>query len=500
MRLLEILIIGTAFLALVTRLLPRFRKKAIAGYSPLVAGILIPIHLFVDGYRWQMVPIFVFILGLMVVSLIQAWLRPKSDYLIKNRITRGICVVFSSLLLILSATLPLLLPVVDLPEPGGPYAVGTTSFRMVDTDRKEVYTEDPDDYRTLLITVWYPAEIDDGMSANSYWDRGGVMGRAYSMSADMGTFWYNHLSLVKTNSTGDAPISSAEEFYPVVIYSHSFYDLNTENTILFEELASNGYVVFSMSHTFETIGSLYPDGEFVPGDYAHISELFDAHADAEDQLYVEYRQTDDLETRKRLINQILVVDEVSNSLMDTRTRDVLFALDQIEDLNDDDGVFDSRLNLDQIGIVGYSYGGATAIEACLVDGRFKAGINIDGWPYGGHFASGETISQPFMLIQSEVEDEMDGIVGGMVVERVEGPAYHLIIDGAWHSNFWDFPLFFRAYRYLGYWGPIDPVRLSEITGAYIVGFFDKHLKGQDVDLLVRPSELYPEVTFNVRDS
>ena len=120
----------------------------------------------------------------------------------------------------------------------------------------------------------------------------------------------------------------------------------------------------------------------------------------------------------------------------------LVMLNEIERLNNNDEVFRSKLNLDRVGIMGYSFGGATAIEACIADNRFTAGINIDGWPYGMQFSSEKAISQPFMMIRSEAEDEKDNIVSELIYDKIENSAYMISINNAWHSNFGDFPLFF----------------------------------------------------------
>jgi len=126
--------------------------------------------------------------------------------------------------------------------------------------------------------------------------------------------------------------------------------------------------------------------------------------------------------------------------------------------------------------MGWSFGGAAVVEACIADSRFKAGINIDGWPYGELFNSSKTITQHFMMIRSEAEDEMENIISDLVFEKIENSAYILSIENAWHTNFWDFPLFFKIYKYFGYWGPIDPLRLLEIERVYIIDFFNQHLK------------------------
>jgi dienelactone hydrolase len=504
MRLLEILIAGLLFLAIVIRFIPSLREKMHLPYLSLIAALLIPIHLLLDGFRWQMLPLFVFTLVFILFRLGQYYLRSGKDHLIRNKILRIAGRVFIILLYFGALIFPLLLPIVHLPEPGGPFAVGTMSFRMTDHGREELFTEDSLDTRNLLVNVWYPAEGTEEMPVSRYWDKDGNTGKVYSESAGMGTFWYTHLSLVKTNSYSGASVLSGKSPFPVIMYSPSFYGMNSENTMLLEELASHGYVVFSITHTYETIVSVFPDGETIPGNLDHISGLYDSNADQEDLLYEKYKRAKDFGRKTDIIRQILVVDELFNQLVRIRMEDAIFVLDEIERLNKQEGIFHSKLDMNRVGMFGWSFGGAATTETCIADSRLKAGINIDGWPYGALFSSAEPLSQAMMLIQSgsedEEEDEQEKIISELIFDKSENAAYGLQIKGTSHMNFWDFPLFFRIYKLLGYWDEIDPLRLLEIESVYIKGFFDKHLIGKNVDLPAGGSDLFPEVSLEIKES
>lgn len=64
-------------------------------------------------------------------------------------------------------------------------------------------------------------------------------------------------------------------------------------------------------------------------------------------------------------------------------RDTKFLVDELQQLNgDSSSKFARRLDLQRLGMFGPSFGGATALQFCHDDFRCKAGIDIDGAPFG----------------------------------------------------------------------------------------------------------------------
>ena len=82
-----------------------------------------------------------------------------------------------------------------------------------------------------------------------------------------------------------------------------------------------------------------------------------------------------------------------------------------------------------------------------------------------------------------------------VYARLPGDGYFVQVPGMFHQDFSDAPLFSSLTRMLGVTGPIDGQRAHDITSAYALAFFDKHLKYQSQTLLNRPAKQYPEVLF-----
>lgn len=69
---------------------------------------------------------------------------------------------------------------------------------------------------------------------------------------------------------------------------------------------------------------------------------------------------------------------------------------------------------------------------------------------------------------------------------------HLLVT-AWYPAAME--AYIRIYRRLGYWGPIDPIRMLDINGTMIQVFFDKHLKGMAGEPNEEISDRFPEVSL-----
>ncbi len=164
--------------------------------------------------------------------------------------------------------------------------------------------------------------------------------------------------------------------------------------------------------------------------------------------------------------------------------------------------FAGRLDLTRVGIYGHSLGGATAAQFCHVDKRCKAGIDIDGAPYGSVIRDG--LEQPFMFLMSD-----HGTASDSESLRIEAdiksiydklpPASRLraMIRGANHYDFSDGAVVkshigLRILRILGIVG-IDGRRQLAITTYCVRRFFDEHLKHADGPVLTIPDSRYPEL-------
>ena len=386
------------------------------------------------------------------------------------------------LMTLLFSVLPCLAQDAHLPDLTGPHAVGTVSRHFIDLSRDEdLTTDDLTDKRELMVQFWYPADVPEGTQPGVYMPEIHAIGpvaRIFLTDDGFPTDYENFLASLPAHAVPDAPLASAEARYPVLIFSHAETGLRTQNTYQMEELASHGYIVVAIDHTYISLAVLFPDGRLIP-----------FNPDAVDYL-----------------------NRLDNSEITRHALDVIFVLDQLEMINADDpaGKFTGRFDLSKPGVIGMSVGGATAGKVMTMDDRFKAGINMDGDPCIDDQPCREGLDQPFMIMlnQSHVltpgsydGSDRNGFDPGLLLRS---GGYVLQIAGTGHFDFTDFPMTWKLASQPGKYLELsslgsrsdDPVRVVDIFTEYSLAFFDKHLRGRPVPLLDGPSSDYPEVEFS----
>ena len=198
------------------------------------------------------------IAALMVVTLLVRKRRGSRSFP-KAPVVSG--VLF--LLLAVLAYLPIYwFPITDLPAPTGKHQVGVRSFELTDESRTGVLSAPASEARRLLIKVWYPAESIDGLEAATYLKPQEVT--TVNANLGFGMPVYSHTAHVQTNAYENAPLLAGAEQLPVVFFSHGYSSFTGQNTVLMEELASRGYLAYSVQHTYDSIDTIFPNGDVIP--------------------------------------------------------------------------------------------------------------------------------------------------------------------------------------------------------------------------------------------
>ncbi len=396
-------------------------------------------------------------------------------------------------------------PQFTYPGPSGPYPVGTTRLFFVDMSREDPFAPTPHTPRELLTAVWYPAEVTTGGRPAPFWPADANA----SVAIGMPPFVFSHVALVRSYPTIDAPMAKAESRYPVIVFSHGFNASPWQNVPQMEELASHGFIVVSLGHTYDASMLIFPDGRVVR-DNSHTRrppmtrDAATKLAAVMSRLAVT-KEPDSVRGvwREVLIAQreagFFVVPSVPVWMADTR-----YLMDQLETINagTDQGVigptkpFAGRMALDRLGVAGMSFGGSTAGSVCAVDPRCKAGINLDGWQLGN--VIDDPVKAPFMYFTNGTNN------GFPVYFATSADLYEVHVKHATHGNFTDMSLIMPLFTWLSrpnfaMLGEIDAPQMERIMTTYTLAFFQQYLQEKPQSILGAPAPAeMADVVFTAR--
>ncbi len=367
---------------------------------------------------------------------------------------------------------------ITLPAPTGHFAVGRTTYTWVNNTRTDELAPSSGTKREVVVWIWYPSAAAKSAALVEYLPAAWRSALALHSGALMSQFLTRDLSLVRTHRTSDPEVSPEQRSYPVVIMRAGGGALTTDYTTLAEDLASHGYIVVGFDAPYRTFVVVLQSNRVV------------IRPPTNDPENLQPGQAN------RLINSLLLM----------WTSDTNFVVSQLQSLNavDPSGKFTGRLDMQRLGMFGHSFGGAQALQFCHDDPRCKAGIDIDGAPYGSVVQDG--LKQPFMFILSDHSHDLPDSVSGQIhasfqsiYDRLPNGRLFITIRGANHFSFSDQMLLkshyvIRLLRIFGV-GRLDGRRGLAITADYVRTFFDVYLKEAPASLLNKPSQLYPEVQF-----
>jgi pimeloyl-ACP methyl ester carboxylesterase len=265
-------------------------------------------------------------------------------------------------------------------------------------------------------------------------------------------------------------------------------------------LASHGYIVVAIDHTYVSAATEFPDR---------------------------------IATHREATTDFQVVEPaaiISRIMAD----DAAFVLDRLTEMNagTSGNLFHERMDLDRVGVVGHSVGGAAAYRLALTEPRVKAAIDLDGFVYmtpeegagpgapflmaandefhirlfeerKGHLEPFATLSELDRQIMREIYGSEEAyeeaartatrnLLGVSEVAASSGRLF--TIRGSSHMKFTDQGLFIgiRSLRELaGIGGDSEPEAVLAAASALTAAFFDRHLKDRPEETILDLLRDYP---------
>lgn len=372
------------------------------------------------GFRWM--GLFVLLLVLAIFSVNYFIKRPKVEKDYKG--LRAVLSCISGCALLTLSILPgILFPQTKPVTPSGSYIVDTTSVTLVDAARTELFSEAGEN-RKLTIQFWYPV------------------------------------------------LEESRNTFPLVVFSHGSFGYRGSNLSTFENLASNGYVVCSIDHSYHAFFSKHTDGSTTLVNREFVG----------DAISVTNGEYDQPSTFQK-----------THEWLALRTADMDFVLDEI--IKNKDGKIPesiySMINEDEIGLFGHSLGGAAAAQLGREQKGVDAVIVIDGTMIGEalDYSNGQNVlnTEPYpvpllnLYNESHYEDakKLGETYNNLFASAHGIEAYDVVIRGSGHLNFTDLPLFSPTLAAMLGIGEVDSRYCIETMNQVVLDFFDYALKDAD---------------------
>lgn len=464
MRPLEWVICGVSVLGIVCFLQPWQPISPL--WFAVAAGILFLLHTLFEGLHWQMAPAYLALPStLMIGATAFPWIRVS-------------CAIIAGAMVAASLVLSWALPMFKLPAPTGKYPVGTRMLYLADPNRAEMHEGARPGNREVITQLWYPAATDRGR-------------RALYRRKKETSFRSSYQAVLQTHSLQDAPVAAGR--FPVIVHNCGWWNFRSRLTYLFQDLASHGFVVVSVSHPYNSSMVELADGTVVNPDMSL-------------DLGFSFARYIPLQERFAIADEELAI----------QTADCRFVLDELENLDRTPGhPLESRLDMNRVGATGHSFGGAVSVELAREDPRVRVAVELDGVLHGAAASHGLNkpvllIDAPWMLSPGKYTDQWapDSLDKAIKAETAQlwdtvaeakarmleiSGGVQMIIDGLGHHDFMD-QIFMSPLRRLSKADSLAPKRVARIVTTYVLAFLEQTLLGKPTSIFTPGAGEFNEVT------
>jgi len=330
------------------------------------------------------------------------------------------------------------------PIPNGPYAVGITTQEYTDAQRLDIHPNTPFARRTFVVDYYYPTRAVEKATQYPYRPAFiAALKNEHAHDCFVSKFlWNRFLSGITSYAGSDVSIDVGN--YPIILFvpgigSDAMY------SVYLEELASQGYIIAVLNPTHDIKNTIFTNGTVIGLD----KNFTQAIAQADRTKIYNYRAQAHHEW----------------------LADLNFMVEKIKEHNKDPySMFYQKIDIDRLGVLGHSHGGAVAIDFCKSNPACKAGINMDGWTKTANTTQG--FNKPFLFLLTPDLGIADIDV---LLKNLGAYGHKTIIANAGHGAFSDLILLKQPLRYALKVNKGNSQAVAHEIQKDIKHFFDVHI-------------------------
>ncbi len=348
---------------------------------------------------------------------------------------------------------------VRFPKPTGEYAVGTFVY-TVWNDREEVMHQGG--MRSVSARVYYPVlkESVAGLKKMTALSENMLKGlkAAFGAAPD---FKKNPEANVSECYENAERIPGKK--FPLIMFNHGLNSYREGNSFLCIDLASHGYVVISVGHSYEAVCSEFEDGTVLFFDKNIAKKMYEPMLGGVIAMLKLMKARGSNEELSRRFDEVqrkycrLLMSRLPEWVMDNEAA-LHYAKQNLTDLID----FEKG-----VGASGHSMGGDVAYALCAGNPDFTCGINLDGALFGDYTDAVQT--KPFMQISCADNEYMVTRVYTRHIEKV----YKVLFKEMHHAGFSDIKHLIPMKMMVG---KLEPDVMHENVCRCHLEFFDAYLK------------------------
>lgn len=279
--------------------------------------------------------------------------------------------------------------------------------------------------------------------------------------------------------------NAGENSFPLVIFSHGAFGYYQSNVSTYMELVSNGYVVISLDHPYHSFFTEDTAGNLITVNPNFLQEVMMTNEDSTTEEEILKMSQKWIEIRTADINYVL--NSVEMAKTEGCNSDVWFI--KAEETEKEIKKVLSMVDMDTIGLMGHSLGGAASVTVGREREGIDAVIDLDGTMLGEElgFENGEyqfyeeSYPVPLLAIDNEEHYQLSSEAGKLYVNTVvlenAVDSKRTYFAGSGHMNFTDLPLFSPILASLLGTGTIDETECIETMNGIVLTYFNCYLKG-----------------------